>query len=72
MSSRLVKVKNLMSDDLTITLTDGTDISMEPFQKGKQGHISKAISYDALPQSVVKKGGMLARNLVKLIEVGGN
>lgn len=72
MASRMVKVENLMSADLSITLLDGTDISMEPFQKGKTGQISKNVSYDTLPLSVTKKGGMLARGLVRLIEVGGN
>jgi hypothetical protein len=69
MASRMVKVENLMADDLTITLTDGTDIGMEPYFRGSPGHISREVAYDTLPLSVTKKNGMLSRKLVKLIDV---
>lgn len=72
MASRMVKVENLMSDDLTITLTDGTDISMQPFRKGGVGHFSVIINEDTLPLSVTKKNGMLSRGLIRLTEAGGN
>lgn len=69
MASRMVKIENLMLDDLTITLTDGTDVSMEPYYRGSPGHISKEVDYSTLPLSVTKKNGMLSRKLVRLIDV---
>jgi hypothetical protein len=68
MAERLVKVVNNTNADIEIQLHSGTAISMTQFRQGKTSHISKAIQFDDLPDSVTKKNGMLARKMVSVID----
>lgn len=70
MAVRLVKIVNNTNTNLGITLNDGDHIELTQYIKGKANHISKAVDYDLLPVPVVKKGGMLARGMVSVIEAG--
>jgi hypothetical protein len=68
MADRLVKVMNNTNGELGIQLNSGTYISLTQFRTGKTSHISKAVQFDDLPESVTKKNGMLARKMVSVID----
>lgn len=68
--SRIVKVINNTNTEVGITLNSGAGyLALAPFIKGKQGHISAPVAFSLLPEPVIKKGGMLARGDVSVIEV---
>jgi hypothetical protein len=70
MAARIVKVVNNSNTDLGIQCNDGTlYLHMTQFIQGKTTHISKPVDYSNLPDPVVKKGGMIARKEVSIIDV---
>jgi hypothetical protein len=54
---------------MEIQLNSGVAIRMTQFRPGKLTHISKVCDYNDLPDSVVKKNGMLARKMVSVQDV---
>lgn len=70
--ARLVRVENRTSDVLDITLNDGTNLHCGIPFKGSTNHISNITDYSNLPGYMTKKGGMIARGEVKIIDDGGN
>jgi hypothetical protein len=69
MDTRMVKVVNNTNSDLGIQLNDGIGyLHMTQFISGKTSHISKATEYGNLPDPVVKKGGMISKKIVTIID----
>lgn len=68
--TRIVKVVNKTNTEVGITLNSGAgQITLTPFIKGKEKHISAPVAFSLLPDPVVKPGGMLARGEVGIIDV---
>lgn len=68
--TRMVKVVNNTNTEVGIALNSGAGfIALTQFIKGKQTHISAPVSFSLLPEPVVKKGGMLARGEVSVVDV---
>lgn len=67
--AKMVKIINNTNTEVGITLNTGKKyVALAPFIKGKQGHISAPVEYTDLPDSLTKKGGMIARGEVSIID----
>ena len=70
MAVRLVKIVNNTNTCMNHTMNDGkTHVDLTQFIKGKESHISQVLEYGNIPDSFVKKNGMIARGLFSIIDV---
>ena len=67
--ARMVKVMNNTNTDFNFTLNDGkTHLDLTQNIKGKTSHISKPVEYSNLPDSFIKKNGLIARGMISIID----
>ena len=69
MAVKMVKVVNKTNSSYGLTLNDGNHIDLTQYIPGKETHISKPIEYNNLPNPVIKKGGIIARGELVLIDL---